>query len=157
MEIPEKPLNRRDITFPRITQPPRQLLELGRCPRDGIHREISHNPQPVLHHAEEPIRVTQGVMRFVRKNPLTVKSIQGMQRVRFADGCSLLAVTQLQVLDGELHLDDAARAEFQVEVRAPLYAPLLHPMAHSINALGEILGDRLLVNEFLHQLRDSSR
>ncbi len=153
-EILEKLLARRHIPFPRISQTPRQLLQFGRGPRDSIDREVGHNPEPVLDHAKEPVRVAQGLIFHVGKDPLVVKGIQSPHRVRLLEGRSIFALKLLQTLHDELDLDDAARAELLVEVRTPLYTLLLHPVAHGIDSPGEILGDRLLVDEFSHQTAD---
>ena len=81
------------------------------CGSDGqvVGLQVAHDLQPVLELAQEPVRVGERVRVGLRRRsprrraPASAASVFGLRSVGFAP-----AVHDLEQLDGELHVADAA-------------------------------------------------
>ena len=126
---------------------PAQPAKYGGILGQGVGPAEAVQLEQVLGAAQEPV----GGAQFVRVGAADVPASgqrgqrgQGRGRAQRLVGA---AVDQLQELDGELNVPQAAGAELQLAAGLPGGQRLLHPAAHGLGVLDEVLAARRLPDQ----------
>ena len=116
--------------------------------------KIEHDLQPMLDLAQEAVVVFQDRALLVRQAAGILKLGDGLQRVAGAQLRQVAAVEQLQELDDELDVADAAAAGFHVAIVGPFaFAALFDPPLEGLDAADVGPAEIAAINPGLELLR----
>ena len=109
-----------------VAHPDGQLAQLVVLVRHGVRLQVAHDLQPVLQLAQQDIVFFERRAFLQRQAAGFFQPVDGRQRVARADLGQIAAVQQLEELDHELDVADAAVAGLDIPLVAPfVMRPLL--------------------------------